>query len=153
MNEWQVALCCMGIVIGAVLFCSVIKLIYLKIKKDEADKSKLEYPLTALSFGLAFMSIALFLKYYMCYNLADIFKYATLYAGTVNTIYLLIFQLIRKGFSGLWQSIIKIYTKLKTSKNPVAELPNIVEEVINSDEQNNSDIGKELVNKIFEEKK
>lgn len=132
MLDWKVALYCMAIVVGAVLVASAVKIIVTKIlesKNKTVDKSKMEYPIAAISLICAFVSVAVFLKYAIkIQDDSEILKYAGLYAGTVNTVYLFIVQLIRKGFKGMWASIVNIINKIKNSKNPVTEAPQIIKD-------------------------
>lgn len=132
MLDWKVALYCMAIVIGAVLVASLVKIIVTKIlesKNKTVDKSKMEYPIAAISFACAFASVAVFLKYAIKVEEDKyVLYYSAMYAGTVNTIYLFIVQLARKGIKGIFASIVNIINKIKTSKNPVAELPQIIQE-------------------------
>lgn len=133
MAEWQVALICMSLVVGAVLFSSLIKIIYNKIcekKGIDPNKSKLEYPLASVSLILSFACVTLFLKFYMKASTDTALKYGATYAASANTVYLFIIQLIRKGFVGVINGIANVIKKIKGSKNPVAETPQIIDETV-----------------------
>lgn len=141
MLDWKTALICMALTVVAVIAASIIKIIVTKIIENKrekkavangteataVDKSKMEYPIAAVSVMLAFASVALFLKYYVKIESEEyLLRYSAMYACTVNTIYLFIVQLARKGFTGLFKAIKNIFTRIKASKHPVADAPSII---------------------------
>lgn len=148
MLDWKTAIICMVLTLGAVLVSSLIKIIVTKIieKKQttqaavndtsnvtSVDKSKFEYPLAAISLALAFASVSLFLRYYVKIESdGTVLRYAAMYACTVNTIYLFIVQLARKGIRGVIKSLTNIFIKLKNSKSPVEEAPTIINEELSN---------------------
>ena len=132
MPDYAVALICIAIVIVAILISSLIKVIMKKVAKNnggELDCEKWEYLFAAISLILSAAGIFCFLRFYVGVTDVNILiKNTGLYAGCTQTIYLFIVQLVRKGGKGLFTALKNIFAKLKTSKNPVQELPEIVKE-------------------------
>lgn len=132
MPDYAVALICIAIVIVAILISSLIKVIMKKVAKNnggELDCEKWEYLFAAISLILSAAGVFCFLRFYVGVTDVNILiKNTGLYAGCTQTIYLFIVQLVRKGGKGLFTALKNIFAKLKTSKNPVQELPEIVKE-------------------------
>ena len=132
MPDYAVALICIAIVIVAILISSLIKVIMKKVAKNnggELDCEKWEYLFAAISLILSAAGVFCFLRFYVGVTDVNILiKITGLYAGCTQTIYLFIVQLVRKGGKGLFTALKNIFAKLKTSKNPVQELPEIVKE-------------------------
>ena len=132
MPEWGVALVCLAIVIVAILISSLIKVIMKKVVKNkggELDCKRWEYLYAAISFIIAAVGVFCFLRFYV--GVTDInvlIKNTGLYAGNTQIIYLFVIQLISKGGKGIYTSIKNIFAKLKASKNPVQELPEIIKD-------------------------
>lgn len=132
MPEWVTALICVAIVIVAILITSLIKLIMKKVAKNnggELDCKKWEYMFAAISLLISAVGVFCFLKFFA--NVTDIntlVKTTALYAGSVQSVYVFVVQLIRKGWRGIWSGIKKIFSFVKSSKNPVQELPDIIKE-------------------------
>lgn len=162
MEQWQIALVGIAICLAAVLLVSGIKLIVKKItgaKKKELDMNKVEYPLCFASLLLAYAGVVLFLKFGIFQDTTTALKSAVPFALSTQTIYVLAVQLARKGIKGLINGIKNLIAKLKASKNPIAELPQIIGEVAkenntetqdtNTETQSLEEIGKNLLNTIF----
>ena len=130
MPEWVVALICVAIVIVAILITSLVKVIMKKVAEKDGgtfDCKKWEYLYGAISLILSAVGVYCFLSFVVkMTDVNEIIKTTALYAGSVQTIYLFIVQLIRKGGQGLFGLIIKLFTSMKTSKNPIQELPEII---------------------------
>lgn len=132
MPEWVTALICVAIVIVAILITSLVKLIMKKVAKNnggELDCKKWEYMFAAISLLISAVGVFCFLKFFA--NVTDIntlVKTTALYAGSVQSVYVFVVQLIRKGWRGIWSGIKKIFSFVKSSKNPVQELPDIIKE-------------------------
>lgn len=134
MPEWVVALICVAIVIVAILITSLVKVIMKKVAEKDGgtfDCKKWEYLYGAISLILSAVGVYCFLSFVVkMTDVNEIIKTTALYAGSVQTIYLFIVQLIRKGGQGLFGLIIKLFTSLKTSKNPIQELPEIIDDEV-----------------------
>lgn len=157
MPGWGVALICLAIVIVAILITSLIKVIMEKVAKKKGGKldcDKWEYLFAAISLLLSAAGVFCFLRFYLGVTDVNVLiKNTGLYAGCTQTVYLFIVQLIRKGGKGLFTAIKNIFLKLKASKNPVQELPDIVKEETTAAQSNVSDIDRlksefdEIINK------
>jgi hypothetical protein len=134
MPEWVIALICVAIVIVAILITSLVKVIMKKVAEKDGgtfDAKKWEYLYGAISLLVSAAGVYYFLTFVVkMTDVNEIIKTTALYAGSVQTIYLFIVQLIRKGGIGLFGLIVKLFTKLKTSKDPVKELPEIIEDEV-----------------------
>lgn len=132
MPEWVTALICMAIVVVAILITSLVKVIMKKVAKNnggELNCDKYEYLFAAISLLLSAAGVFCFLRFYVGVTDVNVLlKNTGLYAGCTQAVYLFIVQLIRKGGKGLCAAIKNIFTKLKTSKNPVQELPEIIKD-------------------------
>lgn len=137
MPEWVIALICVSIVIVAILITSLIKVIMKKVtekKGDTFDCKKWEYLYGAISLLLSAAGVYCFLVFIVkMTDINDIIKTTSLYAGSVQTIYLFIVQLVRKGGKGLVSVLIKFFNFIKTSKDPVKELPKTIESEVEKD--------------------
>lgn len=151
MPEWVTALICVAIVIVAILITSLVKLIMKKVAKNnggELDCKKWEYLFAAISLLISAAGVFCFLRFYVKITDIDtICKITVSYAGSVQTIYIFIVQLIRKGWNGIVSGISKVISKLKSSKNPVQELPDIITEETQSmpdesTEEENDDVSR-----------
>ena len=151
MPDYAVALICIAIVIVAILISSLIKVIMKKVAKNnggELDCEKWEYLFAAISLILSAAGVFCFLRFYVDVTDVNILINNTgLYAGCTQTIYLFIVQLVRKGGKGLFTALKNIFAKLKTSKNPVQELPDIIKEETQSTpeestEEENDDVSR-----------
>lgn len=153
MENWVVALIGLAICIAAILLVSGVKMIAKKIaetKKKEIDMKKAEYPLAAVSSVLAYGGVVLFLYFGVIDDIKTALKLAAPFAMSVQTLYIFVVQLARKGFSGALAAINKLVAKLKSSKNPIAELPGIVEDASNEDQQQQEASPEEIGKQIFE---
>lgn len=153
MENWVVALICFGVAVFSVLIVSAVKFIAKKNaeKKGETmDMKKAEFPLALTAFILAFCGVAAFLYFYIKLQIGAALGSATLYGFTTEGIYILVIQLARKGIKGAIKSILEIVGKLKKSKNPIAELPGIVEDTANEDQQQQEASPEEIGKQIFE---
>lgn len=134
MPEWVVALICVAIVIVAILITSLVKVIMKKVAEKDGgtfDCKKWEYLYGAISLILSAVGVYCFLSFVVkMTDVNEIIKTTALYAGSVQTIYLFIVQFIRRGGQGLFGLIIKLFTSLKTSKNPIQELPEIIDDEV-----------------------
>ena len=134
MPEWVIALICVAIVIVAILITSLVKVIMKKVAEKDGgtfDCKKWEYLYGVISLILSAIGVYCFLTFIVkMTDVNEVIKTTALYAGSVQTVYLFIVQLIRKGGSGLFGLIIKFFTKLKTSKDPVKELPELIEDEV-----------------------
>lgn len=151
MPEWVTALICVAIVIVAILITSLVKLIMKKVAKNnggELDCKKWEYLFAAISLLISAAGVFCFLRFYVKITDIDtLCKITVSYAGSVQTIYIFIVQLIRKGWNGIVSGISKVISKLKSSKNPVQELPDIITEETQSTpeestEEENDDVSR-----------
>lgn len=161
MELWEIALVCFAICVGAVLLVSAIKWLAKKNaerKGKTLDMKKAEYPLAAASVILAYGGVVAFLYFGVMDDIYTALKLAVPFATSVQAIYLFIVQLARKGFKGAFESIVNLINKVKASKNPVAELPTIVEDTISEDapkddeESSAAELGKQLYDTIFKDK-
>lgn len=134
MPEWVVALICVAIVIVAILITSLVKVIMKKVAEKDGgtfDCKKWEYLYGAISFLLSAAGVYCFLTFFVkMTDVNEIIKTTALYAGSVQTIYLFIVQLIRKGGKGLFGLILKLFTSLKKSDDPIKELPDLIEDEV-----------------------
>ena len=139
MKGWIIALICVAIVIVGILISSAVKVIMKKTvekKGKEFNTGKYEYLYATLSFILSATGIFCFLKFYLkVTDVTDLIKTTSLYAGCGQTIYLFVVQLVRKGVVGAFSSIKNLIDRLKLSKNPVAELPEMIAEEVNSEDE------------------
>lgn len=151
MPEWVTALICVAIVIVAILITSLVKLIMKKVAKNnggELDCKKWEYLFAAISLLISAAGVFCFLRFYVkITDINTLCKITVSYAGSVQTIYIFIVQLIRKGWNGIVSGISKVISKLKSSKNPVQELPDIITEETQSmpdesTEEENDDVSR-----------
>ena len=151
MPEWVTALICVAIVIVAILITSIVKLIMKKVAKNnggELDCKKWEYLFAAISLLISAAGVFCLLRFYVKITDIDtLCKITVSYAGSVQTVYLFIVQLIRKGWKGVVSGISKVISKLKSSKNPVQELPDIITEETQSmpdesTEEENDDVSR-----------
>ena len=140
MPEWVTALICIAIVVVAILITSLVKVIMKKVAENnggELDCKKWEYLFATISLLLSAAGVFCFLRFFV--NITDVntlCKITGSYAGCAQTVYLFIVQLIRKGWKGIVSGISKVILKLKSSKKPVQELPEIItEETQNTLEQ------------------
>lgn len=144
MTDYGIALICLMIVIVAILISSLVKVIMQKVVQDngsELDCSKWEYLFAAISLFLSAIGVFCFLKFFVGVTDAnELIKSTTLYAGSTQAVYLFIVQLIRKGGKGIINALKNLFEKLKQSKNPVKELPEIIKEEIYSQTVSNVDI-------------
>ena len=151
MPEWVTALICVAIVIVAILITSLVKLIMKKVAKNnggELDCKKWEYLFAAISLLISAAGVFCFLRFYVKITDIDtLCKITVSYAGSVQTIYIFIVQLSRQGWNGIVSGISKVISKLKSSKNPVQELPDIITEETQSmpdesTEEENDDVSR-----------
>lgn len=137
MPEWGVALICFAIVVVAILCTSAVKMIMKYVAKKngtELDCKKWEYLFAAISLLLSGLGVFLFLRFGVKVTDVNVLvKTAATYAGSVQTIYLFIVQLSRKGIKEIIEVVKKIVTALKQSDNPVEELPEKIKEETNPD--------------------
>lgn len=153
MENWLIAIIGLAICIAAVLVVSAVKVIIKKVKKNEIDMKKAEYPLAAVSMVLAYGGVVVFLYFGVIDDIKTALKLAVPFAMSVQTLYIFVVQLSRKGFSGALAAIKNIVSKLKASKNPIKELPGIVNEATAETESENDKIGEKLYDEIFKETK
>lgn len=153
MENWLIAVIGLAICIAAVLVVSAVKIIIKKVKKNEIDMKKAEYPLAAVSMVLAYGGVVVFLYFGVIDDIKTALKLAVPFAMSVQTLYIFVVQLSRKGFSGALAAIKNIVSKLKASKNPIKELPGIVNEATAETESENDKIGEKLYDEIFKENK
>lgn len=130
--DYGIALICFATVIVAILISSFVKIIMKKVVQDngaELDCSKWEYLFAAISVFVSAIGVFCFLRFFVGVTDAnELVKSTTLYAGSTQAVYLFIVQLIRKGGKGIFGALKNLFTKLKSSDNPIQELPNIVKE-------------------------
>lgn len=160
MELWEIALVCLAICVGSVLIVSGIKWIAKKNaerKGKTLDMKKAEYPLAAASTILAYGGVVAFLFFGVYDDIYTALKLAVPFATSVQAIYLFIVQLARKGFKGAFAGIVNLINKIKASKNPVAELPGIVNDAVSeeqtTEEPSSEEIGKQLYDTIFKDEK
>lgn len=158
MEQWKIAVIGLAICIAAILVVSGIKMIAKKIaevKKKELNMNKAEYPLAIASTILAYGGVLAFLYFGVMQDIGTALKLAGVFAGCTQTLYLFVVQLIRKGFKGAFAAIMGIIGKLKGSKNPIEELPEIIDEATeqvqeqDTETETTEEIGKTLYNTIF----
>ncbi len=137
MPEWGVALICFAVVVVAILCTSAVKMIMKYVAKKngtELDCKKWEYLFAAISLLLSGLGVFLFLRFGVKVTDVNVLvKTTATYAGSVQTIYLFIVQLSRKGIKEIIEVVKKIVTALKQSDNPVEELPEKIKEETNPD--------------------
>lgn len=156
MENWLVAVIGLAICVVAILFVSGIKVIVKKIaeaKKKEIDMKKAEYPLAVISTILAYGGVVAFLYFGVMNDIYTAMKTAIPFALSVQSLYIFIVQLARKGFTGFFTAIKNLVTKLKSSKNPIQELPAIISEAAETETETTEEIGKKLYNEIFKDSK
>ena len=156
MEKWLIAVIGLAICIAAVLIVSAAKVIIKKVKKNGIDMKKAEYPLAAVSMVLAYGGVVVFLYFGVMDDIKTALKLAIPFAASVQTLYIFVVQLARKGFSGALVAIKNIVSKLKASKNPIKELPGIINETTADNEtetEPGDEIGKKLYDEIFKENK
>lgn len=160
MPEWVIALICVAIVIVAILITSLVKVIMKKVVESNGgtfDCKKWEYLYGAISLLLSAAGVYCFLTFFVkMTDVNEIIKTTALYAGSVQTVYLFIVQLVRKGGQGLFSLIVKLFSKLKTSKDPVKELPEIIEGEVDTTEtsvktENTTEESDKNISKISDE--
>ena len=150
MPEWLVAVICFAIVIVSIIISSVIKFVMKKVKESSGeilDCKKWEYLFAGLSLVISAVGVFCFLKFFAKIDdISELIKYTVLYAGSVQSVYLFIVQLVRKGGNGIIEIIIRITKKIRGSENPLSELP----EIINSetDEQESDKDVKKVTNEF-----
>lgn len=152
MENWLVAVIGLAICVAAILVVSAVKVIVKKIKKNDIDMKKAEYPLCFASLVLAYGGVVLFLYFGVCDDIYIAMKTAIPFALSVQSLYVFVVQLARKGFTGVIEAIKKLISKLKSSKNPVMELPAIVAESTEEStaaEETAETLGKKLYEDIF----
>lgn len=137
MTEWTIAITCLAIVIASILVTSLVKLCMKRVvenKGGEFNCKKWEYLYAAISLVLAAAGVFLFLRFgAKITDVNRLIKTTCLYAGSVQTIYLFIVQLCRKGFKGIFEYLGSLVADLKESDNPVEELPEKIEQEVNTD--------------------
>lgn len=143
MPEWVIALICVAIVIVAILITSLVKVIMKKVAEKDGGTfycKKWEYLYGSISLLLSAAGVYCFLAFFVkMTDVNEIIKTTAIYAGSVQTIYLFIVQLIRKGGKGLFGLILKLFTSLKTSKDPIKELPEIIESEVDDEAVSSTD--------------
>lgn len=152
MENWLVAVIGLAICVAAILVVSAVKVIVKKIKKNEIDMKKAEYPLCFASLVLAYGGVVLFLYFGVYDDIYIAMKTAIPFALSVQSLYVFVVQLARKGFTGVIESIKKLISKLKSSKNPIAEAPAIIAEATEEStaaEETAESLGKKLYEDIF----
>lgn len=147
MSGWMTAIICFAIVVISILISSLVKIIMKKVAEangNTLDCQKFEYLYASISLILSAVGVFCFLKFFAgVEKISDLIKYTTLYAGSVQTVYLFVVQLIRKGGSGILALIIKIFSKIKTSTNPVEELPEIINSEVKTENKNSETVENE----------
>lgn len=151
MENWLVAVIGLAICVAAILVVSAVKVIVKKIKKNDIDMKKAEYPLCFASLVLAYGGVVLFLYFGVYDDIYIAMKTAIPFALSVQSLYVFVVQLARKGFTGVIEAIKKLISKLKSSKNPIAELPAIIAESTEAEteQDDTAAIGKKLYEDIF----
>ena len=139
MPDWGVALICIAIVIVAILISSLVKLIMKKVAAKNGgtfDCKKWEYLYAAISLILSAVGVFCFLKFFLkITDINVIWKTVVVYAGSVQTVYLFIVQLVRKGGKGIISLFAKLFSKLKKSSDPIKELPEIIGDEVETTEE------------------
>ena len=96
MPEWVVALICVAIVIVAILITSLVKVIMKKVVESNGgtfDCKKWEYLYGAISLLLSAAGVYCFLTFFVkMTDVNEIIKTTALYAGSVQTVYLLLYS-------------------------------------------------------------
>lgn len=143
MPEWGVALICIAIVIVAILISSLVKLIMKKVATKNGgtfDCKKWEYLYAAISLILSAVGVFCFLKFFLkITDINVIWKTVVVYAGSVQTVYLFIVQLVRKGGKGIISLFAKLFSNLKKSSDPIKELPELIEDEVEQEEEKKSE--------------
>ena len=161
MEQWKIAVIGLAICIAAILVVSGIKMIAKKIaevKKKELNMKVGEYLFGITSIILAYGGVVAFLYFGVMEDITTALKLAGVFAGSTQTLYLFVVQAGRKGIKGIVAGIITIINKIRNSKKPVEELPEIVEDTISEDapkddeESSAAELGKELYDTIFKDK-
>lgn len=139
MPDWGVALICIAIVIVAILISSLVKLIMKKVATKNGgtfDCKKWEYLYAAISLILSAVGVFCFLKFFLkITDINVIWKTVVVYAGSVQTVYLFIVQLVRKGGKGIISLFAKLFSNLKKSSDPIKELPEIIGDEVETTEE------------------
>lgn len=156
MEQWKIAVIGLAICIAAILVVSGIKMIAKKIaevKKKELNMNVGEYLFGLASIALAYGGVVAFLYFGVMEDIKTALKLAGVFAGSTQTLYVFIVQASRKGIKGIVAGIITIINKIRGSKKPVEELPEIVEDateqVQDTDTETTDELGKTLYNAIF----
>ena len=161
MEQWKIAVIGLAICIAAILVVSGIKMIAKKIaevKKKELNMKVGEYLFGLASIILAYGGVVAFLYFGVMEDIKTALKLAGVFAGSTQTLYVFIVQASRKGIKGIVAGIITIINKIRSSKKPVEELPEIVEDTISEDapkddeESSAAELGKQLYDTIFKDK-
>ena len=161
MEQWKIAVIGLAICIAAILVVSGIKMIAKKIaevKKKELNMNVGEYLFGLASIALAYGGVVAFLYFGVMEDIKTALKLAGVFAGSTQTLYVFIVQASRKGIKGIVAGIITIINKIRSSKKPVEELPEIVEDTISEDapkddeESSAAELGKQLYDTIFKDK-
>lgn len=143
MPKWGVALICIAIVIVAILISSLVKLIMKKVATKNGgtfDCKKWEYLYAAISLILSAVGVFCFLKFILqITDINVIWKTVVIYAGSVQTVYLFIVQLVRKGGKGIISLFAKLFSNLKKSSDPIKELPELIEDEVEQEEEKKSE--------------
>lgn len=139
MPEYACALICLSIVIVAILITELVKFIMKKVAAKNGktfDCKKWEYLFAAISILVSGVGVVFFLRF--CIGITDaktLVNYTSIYAGSVQTVYLFIVQLVRKGGVGIYNAFNSLFDKLKETENPIEKLPEIIKnETINGKE-------------------
>lgn len=156
MEQWKIAVIGLAICIAAILLVSGIKMIAKKIaevKKKELNMNVGEYLFGIASIILAYGGVVAFLYFGVMEDITTALKLAGVFAGSTQTLYVFVVQASRKGIKGIVTGIITIINKIRGSKNPIQELPEIIEDateqVQDTDTETTEEIGKTLYNAIF----
>ena len=161
MEQWKIAVIGLAICIAAICVVSGIKMIAKKIaevKKKELNMNVGEYLFGLASIILAYGGVVAFLYFGVMEDITTALKLAGVFAGSTQTLYVFIVQAGRKGIKGIVAGIITIINKIRSSKKPVEELPEIVEDTISEDapkddeESSAAELGKQLYDTIFKDK-
>ena len=147
MPEWCAALICIAIVIAAIIVTSIVKAIIKHVTTrngNEFDAKKYEYLFAAISLLISAAGVFCFLRFALKITDVNILiKNTALYAGSVQTVYVFVAQLFRKGLKGIISGIISLIAFVKSSKNPVESLPeHIKTETKTTETSDSSDIEK-----------
>lgn len=156
MEQWKIAVIGLAICIAAICVVSGIKMIAKKIaevKKKELNMNVGEYLFGLASIALAYGGVVAFLYFGVMEDIKTALKLAGVFAGSTQTLYVFIVQAGRKGIKGIVAGIITIINRIRGSKKPIAELPEIVEDateqVQDADTETTDELGKTLYNAIF----